>query len=152
MNLCYKIERLCSRRTWSSKSRTSEEHRNISPMHECYFSLNRKYRNTHFTLIEERSIHRDTNPSSTLLLSNIPREGLSFEGKLSSLVRWCVPILNPHYVKTSNRSCIICNGTLTPVTSTHICNGCCLAPVTYKRARTTPGLASTTLVTNVDFW
>jgi hypothetical protein len=57
-----------------------------------------------------------------------------------------------HYVKTSNRSRSICNGPLTPVTSTHICNGCCLAPVTYKRARTTPGLASTMPVTNVDFW
>jgi hypothetical protein len=44
-----------------------------------------------------------------------------------------------HYVKTSNRSRNICNGPLTPVTSTHICNGCCLAPVTYKRARTTLG-------------
>jgi hypothetical protein len=54
-----------------------------------------------------------------------------------------------HYVKTSNRSRSICNGPLTPVTSTHICNGCCLAPVTYKRTRTTPGLASTTPVTNV---
>jgi hypothetical protein len=57
-----------------------------------------------------------------------------------------------HYVKISNRSREICNGPLTPVTSTHICNGCCLAPVTYKRARATPGLASTTPVTNVDFW
>jgi hypothetical protein len=57
-----------------------------------------------------------------------------------------------HSVKTSNRSRNICNGPLTPVTSTHICKGCCLAPVTYKRARTTPGLASTTPVTNVDFW
>jgi hypothetical protein len=56
-----------------------------------------------------------------------------------------------HYVKTSNRSRSICNGPLTPVTSTHICNGCCLAPVTYKRARTIPGLASTTPVANVDF-
>jgi hypothetical protein len=56
-----------------------------------------------------------------------------------------------HYVKTSNRSRNICNGPLTPVTSTHICNGCCLAPVTYRRARTTLGLASTTPVTNVDF-
>jgi hypothetical protein len=44
-----------------------------------------------------------------------------------------------HYVKTSNRSRNICNGPLTPVTSTHICNSCCLAPVTYKRARTTLG-------------
>jgi hypothetical protein len=57
-----------------------------------------------------------------------------------------------HYVETSNRSHSICNGPLTPVTSTHICNDCCLAPVTYKRARTTPGLASTIPVTNVDFW
>jgi hypothetical protein len=56
------------------------------------------------------------------------------------------------YMKTSNRSCSICNEPLTPVTSTHICNSCCLAPVTYKRAKTTPGLASTTPVTNVDFW
>jgi hypothetical protein len=56
-----------------------------------------------------------------------------------------------HYVKTSNRSRSICNGSLTPVTSTHICNGCHLAPVTYKRARTTPGLASTMPVTNMDF-
>jgi hypothetical protein len=57
-----------------------------------------------------------------------------------------------HYVKTSNRSHNICNGPLTPVTSTHICNGCCLTPDTYKNARTTPGLVSTTPVTNVDFW
>jgi hypothetical protein len=57
-----------------------------------------------------------------------------------------------HYVKTSNRSRGICNGPLMPVTSTHICNGYCLAPGTNKCARTTPGLASTTPVTNVDFW
>jgi hypothetical protein len=63
-----------------------------------------------------------------------------------------VKFRNNHYVKTSNRSRSICNGPLTPVTPTHICNSCCLAPVTYKRARMTPGLASTTLVTNVDFW
>jgi hypothetical protein len=44
-----------------------------------------------------------------------------------------------HYVKTSNRSCNICNRPLTPVTSTHIYNGCCLASVTYKRARMTQG-------------
>jgi hypothetical protein len=56
-----------------------------------------------------------------------------------------------HYVKTSNRSRSICNGPLTPVTSTRICNGC-LVPITYKRAMTTPGLASTTPITNVDFW
>jgi hypothetical protein len=47
-----------------------------------------------------------------------------------------------HYVKTSNRSCSICNGPLTPVTSTHICNSYYLASVTYKCTRTTPGLAS----------
>jgi hypothetical protein len=62
------------------------------------------------------------------------------------------PIETGHYVKTTNRSRNICNGPLMPVTSTHICNGCYLAPVTYKRARTTPGLASTTPITNVDFW
>jgi hypothetical protein len=44
-----------------------------------------------------------------------------------------------HYVKTSNRSRNICNGPLTPVTSTQICNRCSLAPVTYKHARTTWG-------------
>jgi hypothetical protein len=47
--------------------------------------------------------------------------------------------ISVHYVKTSNRSHIICNGPLTPITSTHICNGYCLAPVIYKRARTTLG-------------
>jgi hypothetical protein len=59
---------------------------------------------------------------------------------------------NFHYVKISNRSRSICNGPLTPVTSIYICSGCCLAPVTYNHARMTPGLASTTPVTNVDFW
>jgi hypothetical protein len=59
--------------------------------------------------------------------------------------------LSFHYVKTTNRSCSICNGPLSPDTCTHICNSCCLAPVTHKRTRTTPGLASTTSVTNVDF-
>jgi hypothetical protein len=44
-----------------------------------------------------------------------------------------------HYVKTSNRSHSICNRPLTPVTYTHICSDCCLAPVAYKRARTTRG-------------
>jgi hypothetical protein len=57
-----------------------------------------------------------------------------------------------HYVKTSNRSRNICNGPLTPVTYTHICNGCYLAPITDKRGRPTLGLASATPVTNVDFW
>jgi hypothetical protein len=57
-----------------------------------------------------------------------------------------------HYVKTSNRPRSICSGPLTPVTCTHICNECCLASVTHKSTRTTPGLASTTPVTNVDFW
>jgi hypothetical protein len=57
-----------------------------------------------------------------------------------------------HYVKTSNRSHNICNEPLTPVTCTHICNGCYLVPVTDKRGRPTPGLASATPVTNVDFW
>jgi hypothetical protein len=57
-----------------------------------------------------------------------------------------------HYVKTSNRSRNICNRPLTPVTCTHICNGCYLVPVKDKRDRSTPGLASATPVTNVDFW
>jgi hypothetical protein len=57
-----------------------------------------------------------------------------------------------HYVKTPNRSCSICNGPLTPVTCTHICNGCYLVPVTDKRGRPTPGLASTMPITSVDFW
>jgi hypothetical protein len=59
---------------------------------------------------------------------------------------------NVHYVKTSNRSRNICNEPLTPVTCTHICNYCCLAPVTHKRGRPTPGFATTTPVTNKNFW
>jgi hypothetical protein len=35
---------------------------------------------------------------------------------------------------------------------TYIYNDCYLAPVTDKRVRQTPGLASATPVTNVDFW
>jgi hypothetical protein len=57
-----------------------------------------------------------------------------------------------HYVKTSNRSRSICNGPLTPVTCTHICNGCYLAHITDKSGRLTPRLASIMPVTNVDFW
>jgi hypothetical protein len=57
-----------------------------------------------------------------------------------------------HYVKTSNRSHNICNGPLTLVTYTHICNGCRLAHETDKRGRPTPGLAPTTSITDVDFW
>jgi hypothetical protein len=57
-----------------------------------------------------------------------------------------------HYVKTSNRSHNICNGPLTPVTCTLICNDCYFAPVTDKCGRSTLGLASETPVTNVDFW
>jgi hypothetical protein len=34
----------------------------------------------------------------------------------------------------------------------YIYNDCYLAPVTDKRVRQTPGLASATPVTNVDFW
>jgi hypothetical protein len=56
-----------------------------------------------------------------------------------------------HYVKTSNRLHNICNGPLTPVTCTHICNGCCLAPVTHKCGWPTPGLVSAMPITNVDF-
>jgi hypothetical protein len=66
----------------------------------------------------------------------------------------CVGIHNDalHYVKTSNRSRNICNGPLTPITCTHICNGYYLVLVTDMRGRPTPGLASATPVTNVDFW
>jgi hypothetical protein len=60
--------------------------------------------------------------------------------------------LGIHYMKTSNRSRSICNGPLTPVTCTHICKGCYLAPVTDKRGRSTPRLVSAAPVTNVDFW
>jgi hypothetical protein len=45
------------------------------------------------------------------------------------------------YVKTTNRSHNICNRPLTPVTCTHIYSGCYLAPVAYKRGRSTLGLA-----------
>jgi hypothetical protein len=38
-------------------------------------------------------------------------------------------------VKTSNKSRNICNESLTPVTCTHICNSCCLAPVTNNTTR-----------------
>jgi hypothetical protein len=61
-------------------------------------------------------------------------------------------ITNIHYVKTSNRSRSVCNGPLTTIACTHICNNCYLAPVTDKRGRSTPGLASATPVTNVYFW
>jgi hypothetical protein len=82
------------RRTQASKSRKSEEHKNISPMHEFYFSLNRKCGNTYFTLIEEQpSIEMQL--SLTLLLSNLLRRGLSFERKLSSLGECCVSFLTP---------------------------------------------------------
>jgi hypothetical protein len=62
------------------------------------------------------------------------------------------PSPTTHYVKTSNRSRSICNGPLTPITCTHICNGCYLVPVIDKRCRPTLGLAFATPVTNVDFW
>jgi hypothetical protein len=39
--------------------------------------------------------------------------------------------------QVATTQCSICNGFLTSVASTHICNVCCLAPVTYKRVRTT---------------
>jgi hypothetical protein len=61
-------------------------------------------------------------------------------------------VVGCHHVKTSNRSRNICNGPLWPVTSRNICNGCCLAPVTHKRGRLDPDLATTTPVTDEDFW
>jgi hypothetical protein len=62
------------------------------------------------------------------------------------------PCRSVHYVKTSNRSRNICNRPLRPVTRRNICNGCCLAPVTHKRGRLDPDLATTTPVTDEDFW
>jgi hypothetical protein len=92
-------------------------------------------------------------------LAYVPRMAIKSQILADFVTEWTDTQLPPpqiqakyHYVKTSNRSRSICNRPLTPVTSTHICIGCCLAPVTYKRARTTSGLASTTPVTNVDFW
>jgi hypothetical protein len=69
---------------------------------------------------------------------------------LNSLIS-CLMQCHVHYVKTSNRSRIICNGPLTPVRCTDICNDCRLAPVTHKRGRPTPGFDTTTTVTNEDF-
>jgi hypothetical protein len=57
-----------------------------------------------------------------------------------------------HYVKTLNRSHIICDGPLRSVTWTPICNGCCLALVTRKRGRLNPDLATTTPVTNENMY
>jgi hypothetical protein len=53
-------------------------------LYEFHFSINRKCENTYFTLIEEQA-SIEIQLSLTLLLSNLPRRGLSFEGKLSSL-------------------------------------------------------------------
>jgi hypothetical protein len=79
-------------------------------------------------------------------LAYVPRKAIKSQILADFITEWTDTQLPPpqiqaeyHYVKTSNRSRNICNGPLTPVTSTHICIGCCLAPVTYKRARTTPG-------------
>jgi hypothetical protein len=85
-------------------------------------------------------------------LVRVPNQAIPMESWWNSSLRGFQNKLKQkvHYVKISNRSHSICNGPLTPITSTHIYNGCCLAPITYKRARKTPGLASTTLVT--DFW
>jgi hypothetical protein len=72
----------------------------------------------------------------------------SFIGTQNYVLVYCTE----HHVKTSNRSRSICNGPLWPVTSRNICNGCCLAPVTHKRGRLDPELATTTLVTDEAFW
>jgi hypothetical protein len=71
MNLCHKIKGLFSRRAQASKSRTHEEHKNISPMHESYFNLNKKYKNTHFSLNEEHQYRRGTCLSLSLSLSTL---------------------------------------------------------------------------------
>jgi hypothetical protein len=59
---------------------------------------------------------------------------------------------HPRPLRDSDGSCGICNGPLTPITCTHICNSCYLTSVTDKRCRPTPGLAFAMPVTNVDFW
>jgi hypothetical protein len=94
-------------------------------MHEYYFSLNRKCRNTHFILNEERSIYRDTNPSLTLLLPNLPRRDLSFEGKLSSLNGVVCPysypspsIYRPSYRQENSLG--IWESTVGPITEHHV--------------------------------
>jgi hypothetical protein len=69
------------------KPLNQEQAKNTRKYHlwyEWYFSLNRNCKNTYFTLIEEQA-SIDIQLSLTLLLSNLPRRGLSFEGKLSSL-------------------------------------------------------------------
>jgi hypothetical protein len=54
-------------------------------MHECYFSLNIKCKNTYFTLIEQQSIHRDIYQG----------EASPLKGSSHPWVRWCVSILSP---------------------------------------------------------
>jgi hypothetical protein len=54
--------------------------------------------------------------------------------------------------KSISESRNICNGPLWPVTSRNIRNGSCLAPVTHKRGKLDPELATTTPVTDEDFW
>jgi hypothetical protein len=48
-------QRIMSWRTRASKWWTDEELKNISLVHEYHFSLNGKYKNTHFALNEEHT-------------------------------------------------------------------------------------------------
>jgi hypothetical protein len=69
--------------------------RMVASDHECHISLNRKCRNTHFTLIEQQSIRKVCTPHSLLNLYTSKERGLSFEGKLSSLAKNCVSLFLP---------------------------------------------------------
>jgi hypothetical protein len=67
-------------------------------MYEHHFSLNRKCGNTYFVLIEEQA-SIEIQLSLTPLLSNLPRGGLSFDGKLSTLgevVKCLISYPSPH--------------------------------------------------------
>jgi hypothetical protein len=75
-------------RTQASKSITNEEHKNISPIYECHFSLNRKCENTYFTLIEEQAsikIQLSLSLSYSLIYQ---REASPLEGSSHPWVKW----------------------------------------------------------------
>jgi hypothetical protein len=79
---------------------------------------------------------------SLMLIPNSPTVDPEHVDELFTLSdgrRHCLDRCVGHYVKTLNRSRSICNGPLTPVTCTHICNCCYLMSITVKRGRPTPG-------------
>jgi hypothetical protein len=105
------------------------------------------------TTTEESNLRYDRRQNNYKLESKLRRRATHSAATNSTIqVHFHIRTITYHYLKTSNRSRNIVTGPYSHVTSTHIRNGCWLAPVTYKRVRTTPGLASTTPVTNVDFW